>query len=117
MMGRLQVRPKNKLATLTKGFLHMQTKSIHKVIFMVEHRQVILADQLLLTPKSAGSQYRGNRNLVKIDLNETPFTIRRLIRKPVHNGFREMPCVNSYTAVLIFFAINEIGFIPFWDEI
>ena len=117
MLCRLQIGTKNELATLTQGFLHVQPKRIHKIIFMVQNGQIILADQLLLPPKSTGRQHRGNRNLVKVRLNKAPFAIRLLVGKPVHDGLGEMPRVNTHATVLIIFAIYEVGLIPFGYKI
>src|SRR5690554_6250946 len=55
VVGGLQVRAENKLATLTQGFLHVQAKRFHKLVFVIEHGQVIFTKQLVFPAKGTRS--------------------------------------------------------------
>src|SRR5690554_1945730 len=117
MMRSLQVCTKNKLTTLSQGLLHVQSKGITEFIFMIQHSKVVFARHFFFTPKGTGSEYAGDRNLIKTSLNKPALPIRLLICKAVHNSFRKMTGINAHTTIFIVLAINKIGFIPFRDEV
>jgi hypothetical protein len=84
---------------------------------VVQHCQIVVANQLFFTTEGAGGKHTGHGNLVKIGLDETAFPIRLLIGKPVHDGLREMTGIDANAAILVFLAINKVGFVTFRNQV
>ncbi len=117
VMGCLEVRAENELPAFAQCLLHMQAERLHELVLVVQHCQIVVANQLFFTTKGAGGKHTGDGNLVKIGLDEPAFAIRLLIGKSIHDGFRKMAGVNTNTAILVFLAINEIGFVTFRNQV
>src|SRR5690606_532417 len=100
MVSRLQVGTEDKLTTLAQGFLHVHAKGFHELVFVIENSQVVFTSQLFFAAQGTGRKNAGYRYLVEIGLDKATFTVRLLVSKAVHNGYREVAAMNSATARL-----------------
>ena len=115
MMGSLKVGTEDKLPALAQSLLHMQAKALHELILVIQHRKVVFAQKLVLTPQSTRGEHRGYRHLVEICLDETALAVCLFIGEAVHNGFREMTGVDPYATIFACLFVCGLG-VPLPEE-
>ncbi len=117
VMRSLQIGAEDKLAPLAQGFLHVEAEGFHEFVFVIKHGKVIVADQLIFPAQSTGGENAGNGHLVEIRLDKAALAVGLLIGETVHDGLGKMAGVDTDTTVFIAFAVDEVAFVAFRNEV